>query len=51
MTTYYRNKRGRVVNNSPYRVVDYWLMTHNADLADFTTEPTLRPQMEASDLV
>jgi 4-hydroxyacetophenone monooxygenase len=47
MTTYYRNKRGRVVNNSPYRVVDYWLMTHNADLADFATESALRPQMEA----
>ena len=41
MTTYYRNKRGRVVNNSPYRVVDYWLMTHDSDFADFITEPAL----------
>lgn len=41
MTTYYRNKRGRVVNNSPYRVVDYWLMTHDADLANFDTEPAV----------
>jgi 4-hydroxyacetophenone monooxygenase len=41
MTTYYRNKRGRVVNNSPYRVVDYWLKTHNAELADFITEPAV----------
>jgi 4-hydroxyacetophenone monooxygenase len=41
MTTYYRNKRGRVVNNSPYRVVDYWLKTHDAELADFVTEPAL----------
>ena len=47
MTTYYRNKRGRVVTNSPYRVVDYWLMTQNADLAEFITESALRPQMEA----
>ncbi|WP_202378167.1 flavin-containing monooxygenase [Mycobacterium paraintracellulare] len=46
MTTYYRNQRGRVVNNSPYRVVDYWLMTHNADLADFVTEPTVRAEIE-----
>lgn len=46
MTTYYRNKRGRVVNNSPYRVVDYWLMTHDADLADFVTEPVVRPEIE-----
>lgn len=44
MTTYYRNKRGRVVNNSPYRVVDYWLMTHNADFTDFITEPAVRPE-------
>ncbi|RZT86664.1 4-hydroxyacetophenone monooxygenase [Pseudonocardia sediminis] len=39
MTTYYRNPAGRVVANSPYRVVDYWAMTHDADLADFRTEP------------
>jgi 4-hydroxyacetophenone monooxygenase len=46
MTTYYRNKRGRVVNNSPYRVVDYWLKTHDAELADFVTEPAVRPETE-----
>ena len=45
MTTYYRNKRGRVVTNSPYRVVDYWLMTHEANLADYITEPALRPDV------
>ncbi|MBW0113882.1 flavin-containing monooxygenase [Pseudonocardia abyssalis] len=39
MTTYYRNSRGRVVTNSPYRVVDYWAMTHEPDLADFRTTP------------
>lgn len=39
MTTYYRNPRGRVVANSPYRVVDYWAMTHDADPEDFRTEP------------
>jgi 4-hydroxyacetophenone monooxygenase len=38
MSTYYRNSRGRVVSNSPYRVVDYWAMTHDADLADFVVE-------------
>jgi 4-hydroxyacetophenone monooxygenase len=35
MTTYYRNPSGRVVTNSPYRIVDYWSMTREADLADF----------------
>lgn len=39
MTTYYRNSRGRVVTNSPYRVVDYWAMTHDPDLTDFRTTP------------
>lgn len=39
MTTYYRNPRGRVVANSPYRVVDYWAMTRDPDPADFRTEP------------
>ncbi len=39
MSTYYRNSQGRVVTNSPYRVVDYWAMTHDPDLADFVTEP------------
>lgn len=39
MTTYYRNSRGRVITNSPYRVVDYWAMTRHPDLADFRTTP------------
>ena len=36
-TTYYRNSRGRVVVNSPWRVVDFWRMTQHADLGDYTT--------------
>lgn len=39
MTTYYRNSRGRVVTNSPYRVVDYWAMTRAPELADFQATP------------
>ena len=35
MNTYYRNSRGRVVVNSPWRVVDFWAMTRSADLADY----------------
>jgi 4-hydroxyacetophenone monooxygenase len=38
MRTYYRNARGRVVTNSPWRFIDYWQMTRQADLADFVTE-------------
>ncbi|MBM7367380.1 flavin-containing monooxygenase [Gordonia hydrophobica] len=34
-TTYYRNQRGRIVTNSPWRYVDYWARVHEPDLADF----------------
>lgn len=37
MTTYYRNQRGRIVVNSPFRNVDFFEMTREANLADFTT--------------
>jgi 4-hydroxyacetophenone monooxygenase len=37
MTTWYRNSEGRVVTNSPWRIVDYWRMTGHADLADYQT--------------
>lgn len=32
MSTYYRNTSERVVSVMPYRFVDYWRMTHDADL-------------------
>jgi 4-hydroxyacetophenone monooxygenase len=32
MTTYYRNGSGRVFSAMPWRFVDYWAMTHDADL-------------------
>jgi 4-hydroxyacetophenone monooxygenase len=37
-STYYRNGRGRVVVNSPHRVVDYWRLTRSADLSDYNIE-------------
>lgn len=39
MDTYYRNSRGRVPVNMPYRNVDMFERTLHADLTDFTTEP------------
>jgi 4-hydroxyacetophenone monooxygenase len=39
MSTYFRNSRGRVVTNSPWRLLDFWHLTREADLADFTTVP------------
>jgi 4-hydroxyacetophenone monooxygenase len=39
METYYRNARGRVVVNSPYRNATFYDMTRAADLNDFIVEP------------
>lgn len=38
MSTYYRNARGRVFSVMPWRLVDYWEMTHDAALEDFETQ-------------
>ncbi len=35
METWYRNRHGRVVSTSPFRLVDYWSKTHDVDLADY----------------
>jgi 4-hydroxyacetophenone monooxygenase len=35
MTTYYRNKSGRVFSAMPWRFVDYWAMTHDPDLSQY----------------
>ncbi len=42
MTTYYRNARGRVVTVMPWRLVDYWQMTHEADLSNYHVESRTR---------
>lgn len=38
MSTYYRNPKGRVVSVMPWRLVDYWSMTHEPDLAEYDTK-------------
>lgn len=38
MRTYYRNSRGRIVVNSPFRNLDFWRMTRYADLNDFVID-------------
>jgi 4-hydroxyacetophenone monooxygenase len=35
---YYRNAKGRVVTNSPWRFIDYWQLTREPDPADFVFE-------------
>ncbi len=37
MSTWYRNRHGRVVSTSPFRLVDYWRMTHEPDLRNYRT--------------
>ncbi|WEJ08700.1 flavin-containing monooxygenase [Sinorhizobium prairiense] len=37
MSTYFRNDRGRIVTNSPWRLIDYWNLTKEANLADYHT--------------
>jgi 4-hydroxyacetophenone monooxygenase len=39
MSTYYRNKAGRVFSVIPFRLVDYWGMTRKPDLADYEVVP------------
>jgi 4-hydroxyacetophenone monooxygenase len=36
LTNWYRNSRGRVVTNSPWKLLEYWEMTRSPDLADFS---------------
>ncbi len=43
METYYRNQRGRVVVNYPYRNVDLFSMTRDADLDEFVVETRRQP--------
>ena len=43
MSSYYRNDKGRIVVNSPYRNVDFFEMTSEADLDEFVTEPRRVP--------
>jgi 4-hydroxyacetophenone monooxygenase len=40
MSTYYRNRHGRVFTVLPWRLVDYWQAAHDADLADFHCTPS-----------
>jgi 4-hydroxyacetophenone monooxygenase len=43
MSTYYRNSRGRVVVNSPWRNVDFWHFARDPDLTEFVVERRRAP--------
>ena len=38
MTSYYRNERGRIVVNSPFRNVDFYAWTRAAELSEYVVE-------------
>ena len=35
VSSWYKNKKGRVIMNSPWRLVDYWAWTRTPDPDDF----------------
>jgi len=39
MTTYYRNRHGKVRSPMPFRLVDYWTMTRTVNLDEFHLTP------------
>jgi len=32
---WYKNRQGRIITNQPWRLIDYWELTHDADLDDY----------------
>jgi len=43
VNNWYKNRHGRVVSNSPWRLVDYWHMTHTPNLQDYRLSNTQNP--------
>lgn len=39
MSNWYRNSKGRVVTNSPWRLVDYWALTRKFDASEYHWTP------------
>jgi len=48
MSTYYRNSKGRVVVVNPWRVLDYYRMTRQADLSEYVLTARAREAVEAA---
>jgi 4-hydroxyacetophenone monooxygenase len=45
MNNWYKNRRGRVVTVSPWRLVDYWAMARDADFSEFRLEGAALPEV------
>jgi len=48
--SYYKNSKGRVVINNPFRILDVWRMTEVADLKEYHCTSTTAPRARASAL-
>ena len=46
--TYYKNSKGRVVVNNPFRIIDFWTMTETADLGEYRLGKDGTAQIEAT---
>jgi len=46
--TYYKNSKGRVVVNNPFRIIDFWTMTEAADLGEYRLGKAGAAQPEAA---
>jgi 4-hydroxyacetophenone monooxygenase len=50
VSNWYRNRHGRVVFLLPWRLVDYWGMTHDPDFDDYRVTVPLRVPDTSRDL-
>jgi len=40
VTGYYRNSKGRIIVNNPFRIIEFWRMTEEADLSEYSCSPS-----------
>jgi 4-hydroxyacetophenone monooxygenase len=43
VTGYYRNSKGRIIVNNPFRIIEFWRMTEMANLAEYQCVPCGAP--------
>jgi len=39
VTGYYRNSKGRIIVNNPFRIIEFWRMSEQADLSEYQCVP------------
>lgn len=47
VSTWYKNKDGRIVTNQPWRLVDYWKLTHSANIDDYALHTKKQDRVSA----